>query len=70
MNDCLFDFRVLYIQFGPSMMFWKIDILLPNRYPSAKKDIYLATRISISQKGYLPPKMSLKVRTVHILHKR
>ena len=39
------------IQCGPSMTFWKIDIIF-------------ATKISICQKGYLSPKTSLTVRTV------
>ena len=46
------------IQCGPSMTFWKIDILFAKqipfckiRYLSGHKDIYLPKRISISQNG-------------------
>ena len=64
-----------YLQCGPSMTFWKIDILfgryisfLPKGHLSAKKDIYLPKWISIYQKGYLSSKTSLTVRTVCLNH--
>ena len=51
-----------------------IDILLPKKISFCqkryhipdKKDNYLKKRISIWQKGYISPRISLKVRTVHI----